>query len=250
MFIKMPSTFPQDKFQEFGKYATERLPKLLSDEYLADRHQRRQHFDRAWMAVCYRYRACSECNEEFKALLLNASDLWSEWNDDEEQNYKLERCLYEFFVSGLSVFESFAFCLYFLGSAIRLVDFCLVCNPKRITLEGTIKAFRSAFPSAAITTRLATLPDDPGFKAIHAVRNILAHRLTGRRNVRDEIVVDGGASTHTRAAVWHVQGSDEEPEFDEQMVQHCLDEITTLLSLLIEAADEFAQNSRAGTAYP
>jgi hypothetical protein len=45
----------------------------------------------AWLAVRYRYRICAECNDEFKALLANASQLWRAWTADEEQNYKLER---------------------------------------------------------------------------------------------------------------------------------------------------------------
>jgi len=59
-------------------------------------------------AVRYRYRLCTECSEEFKALLANPSETWQAGWGDEELMYKLERCIYVFFMSGLSVFESFA----------------------------------------------------------------------------------------------------------------------------------------------
>jgi hypothetical protein len=39
------------------------------------------------------YRICAECNDEFKALRANPGE-------DEELTYKLERCIYVFFMSG------------------------------------------------------------------------------------------------------------------------------------------------------
>lgn len=111
-----PKEFPQELYQEFGKCASELFPALLSDEALNDPLQRRHQLDRAWQAVRFRYRACCEANEEFKSLFANASELWREWNMDEEHSYKMERCLYIFFTNGLSVIESFGFCLYFIGT--------------------------------------------------------------------------------------------------------------------------------------
>ena len=85
----------------------------MTDEDLNDSFQRLRHFHRAWEAVRYRYRIRAECNAEFKARQRERA-LWRVASTDEEQNYKLERCIYLFFMSGLSAFESFGFCLYFL----------------------------------------------------------------------------------------------------------------------------------------
>ena len=134
MFIEMPSSFPKDKFQQFGLLSAEVFPAPWSDEDLNDPLQRRQHSDRSYMAVCYRYRTCTECNEEFKALLANAPDSWREWNHHPELAYKLERCLYTFFMNGLSVFESLGFCLYFIGGGRRPPAFSPTGKPPRTNI--------------------------------------------------------------------------------------------------------------------
>src|SRR5438270_8513013 len=115
MDIVMPPAFPENDFRAFFTAAARFFPELLSSENLSDPLERRRHFELSWQAVRYRYRICAECNDEFKSLLSKASEHWREWGADEELNYNLERCIYIFFVSGLSVFESFGFCLYFLG---------------------------------------------------------------------------------------------------------------------------------------
>jgi hypothetical protein len=101
--------------------------------------------------------ALMECCVEFKALLADPSEAWQAGWGDEELNYKLERCIYVFFMSGLSVLESFAFCLYFLGNAIRPRDFPQFDKPKKITLTATSRAFTAAFPNAVITRRLVEM---------------------------------------------------------------------------------------------
>ncbi|MCX5867933.1 MAG: hypothetical protein NT009_10765 [Proteobacteria bacterium] len=197
------------------------------------------------MAVEYRYRTCAELNEEFKTLLSGANNLWKEWGDDEELNYKLERCLYGFFMNGLSIFESFGFCLYFVGAALQPENFSHVSEPKRINLEETIKAFRKAFPDLSITTRLETLTQEKDFKHIKDFRNILAHRLVGRRIVHsDGITHRDGTYTYTRKEKWHVLGSSDELIFDEEMTQRSMDGITSLLTSLVEASIEFVQKSK------
>jgi hypothetical protein len=160
--------------------------------------EKRRHFDRAWEAVRYRYRICAECNDEFKALLANASELWRAWSADEEQNYKLERCIYVFFMSGLSAFESFGFCLYFVGGILRPKDFPHVAEPRKITLQATARAFAVAFPQERITGCLAGLLQDPEFTAIDGIRNILAHRLSGRRSIQS-LGTTHPDGTHTHA---------------------------------------------------
>ena len=111
MDITMPASFPEDEFRAFGIAASNFFPGLLSDEVLYDLQEKRRHFDLSWQAVRYRYRSCVECSEDFKALLANPSEMWQAGWGDEEMTYKLERCIYIFFMSALSVFDSFALCL-------------------------------------------------------------------------------------------------------------------------------------------
>jgi hypothetical protein len=137
MDIVMPSSFPEIEFRVFGIAATNLFPPLLSDEALFDPQEKRRHFDWSWQAMRYRYRSCAERSEEFKALLDNSSEMWQAGWGDEELTCKLERCIYIFFMSAVSVFDSFALGVYFLGNAINAAAFPHVANPRKITRAAT-----------------------------------------------------------------------------------------------------------------
>jgi hypothetical protein len=147
----MPASFPETEFRAFGIAASNFFPGLLSDEVLYDPQERRRHFDLSWQAVRYRYRSCAECSDEFKALLDSPSQMWQVGWGDEELTYKLERCIYVFFIGALSVFDSFALSLYFLGNAMQPAAFPDVASPRKITRTTTHKAMSAAFPHDAIT---------------------------------------------------------------------------------------------------
>jgi hypothetical protein len=181
MDISMPFDFPLTDFRAFGLAAQRFFPKLLSDEDLNDPQEKLRHFQWAWQAVRYRYRLCFDSSKEFSALLDNADESWRKGGTDEELSYKLERCIYVFFVSGVSIFESLGFCLYFFGNALRSINFPYVAKPKKITLNATTNAFAASFPNANITQRLPELSKQREFVALEDRRNILAHRLSGRR---------------------------------------------------------------------
>lgn len=236
----MPQSFPMDEFRAFGIAATSNLPKLLSDEDLTDPLARRRHFDWAWQAVRYRYRSAAECGDEFKALLANPSDLWVAGLGDEEMMYKLERCIYMFFMSCRSVFESFGYCLYFFGGALQPGDFPYIAIPRKISLRVTSKAFAVVFPNAAITAQLAALLEKPEFIKIQEHRNLLAHRLSGRRSVRGWS--DG--NTHTHEETWHIPGSTDALQFSDDMLHRHLDEIAGMLKTLTTGAREFAESQK------
>jgi len=239
----MLTAFPETEFRAFAQGAHTFFPGLLSDEALSDPLERRRHFDWAWQAVRYRFRLCAECNEEFKALLDNASDLWRAGWPDEEQDYKVERSVYVFFMSGLSVFESFGFCLYFLGNALRPNDFPHIDDPRKITLHVTKKAFDAAFPQAAITRFLVELMQNQEFSTIDGIRNILAHRISGRRSVQSwGMTSPDGTYTQTQEATWHLPRSNTKLIFDRALLQRHLDEITDLLAQLTSASLEFVES--------
>jgi hypothetical protein len=249
MPLAMPPGFPDEPFLNFGRLAGGLFPSSISDEALGDPLQRGMHFHHAWRAVQHRYRLCAECDDEFKALLANTSELWREWSMDEETNYAVERCTYVFFMGGLAVFESFGYAVYFLGHCLRPDRFPHVNKPRRISLAVTSRAFTAAFPAAAITRRLAALPPDPGFTTIDGIRNILAHRLSGRRNIRSGgMTHPDGTHTRRREEAWHLPGLDGELVFDDDMLRRHLDEIARLLTALVSAALEFVEDHRRGGA--
>jgi hypothetical protein len=252
MDFTMPATFPEDEFRAFAISASVFFPAAASNEALFDPQEKRRQIERSWQAVRYRYRSCAECQDEFKAVLDNASEAW--WATglgDEELTYKLERCIYLFFTSGLSVFDSFAFCLYFLGHAIQPGTFPDVAKPRNITRKATSSGFNAAFPQAKITGLLAALPGDASFSIIDEVRTLLGHRLSGRRSVRVTSRIEpDGRYTHTHEETWYIPGLSQKLEFDEDMLHRQLDEITRLLTALASAAREFAENNQPATAQP
>lgn len=197
----------------------------------------------------YRYRSCAECSEEFKALLDNSSEAWQAGLGDEELTYQLERCIYVFFMSALSVFDSFALSLYFLGNAIRAADFPDVGNPRKITRASTHRAMSATFPHDAITELLANLDRDTRFTIIDQIRNLLGHRTSGRRSIRSSSTLhkDGSFTTDFYEETWHIPGANRKLVFDKEMLKRHLKDITDLLSLLAVAARTFAESHHPAT---
>jgi hypothetical protein len=240
MDVYMPPSFLLDDFRAFASTASSLFGKLFSDRNLFDRQEKKRNFDWACQAVRYRYRTCAECAEEFKGLLANPSASWSSGWGDEELNYKLEHCIYEFFTNGLSVFESFGFCLYFLGFALQPDDFPHVATPKKITLDATSKAFCAAFPATAITACLLELLQKPEFTIIDRIRNLLAHRVSGRRSVR----AWNNGTASTQEETWHIPGLPDPPQFSENMLHRQLDNTTGMLTSLTASARVFAESQK------
>jgi hypothetical protein len=252
MNFTMPTSFPEVDFRAFGIAAGQFFPDLLSDEVLYDPLEKRRHFDWSWQAVRYRYRTCAECSEEFKALVGNASQAFVSGMGDEELTYKLERCIYLFFMGALSVFDSFALSLYFLGNAIRPAAFPDVAHPRKITRATTHDAMSAAFAHDAITRLLGSLRQDARFASIDAVRNLLAHRISGRRSVRSASTrhKDGTCTTDFHEETWHIPGAPGKLVFDKDLLQRYLDDLTGLLSQIAVAARAFAEAHQPAKAGP
>lgn len=244
--ILMPASFPETDFRAVGLAATTFFPGVVSDEARFDPEEKRRHFDWSWQAVRYRCRSCAECNYGFKTLLADASDMWKAGWGDEELLYKVELCIYVFFTSALSVSDSFALCLCFYGNALEPGVFSQVGNPRAITRNSTAKAFTAAFPKATITGLLAGLSKDKRFGTIDSVRNLVGHRISGRRGVRASSTMHpDGTHTHWREETWHLPGAAGTLAFDDEMLQRHLDDVTVLLASLASAAREFADAERA-----
>jgi hypothetical protein len=252
MDFTIPSTFPDSEFRAFGMAAAQFFPPLLSDEVLFDTQEKRRHFDWSWQAVRYRYRSCAECCGEFRGLLDNPGRAWKSGFGDEELTYKLERCIYVFFVSALSIFDSFALCLYFLGNAIRPASFPDVANPRKITRSSTHKAMSAAFPQDALTGFLGGLTQDARFATIDAVRNLLAHRISGRRSIRSSSIrhENGTLTRDFHEETWHIPGASGKLVFDKELLQRHLNDITDLLSSLSATARSFAEAKLAARVQP
>lgn len=154
-------------------------------------------------------------------------------------------------MSGLSVFDSFAFCLYFLGHAAQPDAFPDVANPRRITRRATVEAFNAAFPQAKLTEHLVSLPGDAGFSTIDAVRNLVGHRISGRKSVHHSSTTHAnGTETYWHEETWYLPGAAVKLTFDEELLQRHMGDIIRLLTALTSAAREFAETSRPAKAQP
>jgi hypothetical protein len=117
-----------------------------------------------------------------------------------------------------------------------------IANPRSITLSATARAFAGAFPQARVTRLLQELSNNAGFSTIDTVRNLVGHRLSGRRSVRGwGTIHEDGSHTHRREETWHIPGLTQPLVFDEEMLQRQLDDITGLLSGMSSVAREFAE---------
>jgi Protein of unknown function (DUF2934) len=240
------SPFPESDFRRFVEATIAFFPGLVSDEALCDSSESRRHFDWLWQAVRYRHRICTETCGELKALLAKPSVTWAAGWIDEELNYKVDRCMYIFIMSALSVFESFVFCLYFLGNTLRPKHFPHFDTPKRITLSTTGKSFAAAFPHATITKHLLELPKKAEYKDIGVLRNILAHRLSGRRSTQFLRTTHPDSTyTQTREKFWLVPGLGKSLNLSNALLQQHLDNVTNLLTTLISASRQFAESEVA-----
>lgn len=240
--LAIPVSFPETDFHAYGVAASKSFLPLMSYENISDPQEKRRQFDWSWQAVRYRYRSCAEACEEFKSLLANQSPSWQNGWGDEELLYKLERCIYTFFIGGLSVFDSFAFSLYFYGNALQSAGFSKIANPRSITRAVTAMAFTAIFPQARITMLLQRLSADAGFSTIDTVRNLVGHRLSGRRSVRAWGTTHrDGSHTQRREETWHIPGLAQPLAFDQEMLQRQLDNVTGLLTELSSAARDFAE---------
>jgi len=240
----MPPAFPETEFRELWELTHQLLPKWLSEQHLNDPARKREHFEQSWEAVRHRYLLCSSSNEDFRKLLAEPSEMWQAGWEDRALAYELERCIYVFFMSALSIFESFAYNLYFLGSIIDPDGFPQVCSPKNITLKITRKDFEERFEVAEITGELVLLAKSDEFARIDEIRNILAHRLSGRRTVSSQIRINpDGTDTESREEKWFLPGTSQQLLFDENLLQGFLNGITNRVKRLVSGALGFVASN-------
>jgi hypothetical protein len=165
--ICMPKDFPQKLYEEIHSHCQPRMtPEPPNGE-------RWNEYMAAWNAVAYRFRAVADHDEAFVLAL---------FPDTHENRYKQEKELFGFFVSGLSVLESFSYGLYFLASLVASQHFPIQ-KRQEITLKVTGQCFDRAFPKKPITLCLHSLLNEVTYLEWKRIRNTLAHRCAPGRNI-------------------------------------------------------------------
>jgi hypothetical protein len=151
--------------------------------------------------------------------------------------YREERDLFGFFVSGLSVLDSFSFLMYFAGAQLRPTVFRTE-RPGQlgsITIASTAEAYGKAFPNDPFTSSLIGLKDDPKLKEWRNVRNVLAHRAAPGRVIYASTM----GSPPPPSAEWKIEPSGK-LRFDQSLTTVRLEWLVKTLAHLIDRAAQFA----------
>ena len=165
--IAMPDDFPIESFEAIHA-------RVVSS---AARHEKAtKEYYGAENGIAYRFRACCEYSEDYSSI----------GNPNFEGLHFQEKALFGFFVSGLSVIESFCYGAFMVGALIDQLAFPIADDKalRGINPGSTAKAYQnSKVAGEPLAKLLAGLVDDDEYKKWVNVRNVLAHRLTPGRIV-------------------------------------------------------------------
>ncbi len=198
-------------------------------------------FAASWNGVCYRFRACTDHSHMFTEAITA--------QQDSESRYIQERELFSFFVSGLSVIESFCFALFALGRMLQPLDFPLLSDEdeRKVKPCETSKKYQELFPNDEISQELARLvgvsisSKDKSCKGADTqytewlnVRNILAHRASTTRLITLQTVNSG---LKRQAPQWKRMPKF---EFDQNTTESRRIWLLEKLNLLLQKSQKFA----------
>lgn len=196
-----------------------------------------------WNALAYRFSYTADNDDEFREALKN--------ND----RYLQERGLFGFFVSGLSVVESFSYALYFIGSILDAARFPISTEEdlRNVNPGRTANRFQAAFPGSDISDVVSNVVKSNSFTEWKLVRNILAHRSTPGRHISVELAPEQFTITDSpespppapsptqqqrRTDVWKLQGL----SIDEDLTSGRRAWIAGVLADLMQSARRFVDD--------
>ncbi len=188
----------------------------------------------SWQAVRFRYRAAIESANDLKTLLLSG-DLPTMLTID-ERVYQVERRIATFFASGLSVFDSLAYCLYFFGKEFAPQEFPLVSTPYKIDLKSTQTSYCNAFAAKTITAELVALTTKPDYLELQRTRNVLLHRLAGQLM----FARPANGDRNSVLELWNIRGAST-VTIGPEMLGDRVSKIAMLLTPIVSAAKTFAE---------
>jgi hypothetical protein len=144
-------------------------------------HSAHIHFVGAWSAISYRYRAVTEYEAQFTASIVRDGP-----GPGQPIRYEQERDLFNFFSSGVSVFDAFCFGAFSIGAHTGSTDFQLVTerDQRKVNWKRLIDAYTKSFANDPITPLLNSIDTDGALNALRVARSILMHRAVPPRQFR------------------------------------------------------------------
>lgn len=134
--------------------------------------------------ISYRFKALADYDDSFTASI-NAHGTTS----GQPIRYQQERDLFGFFSNAFSVFDSFCFALFAIGSLASPANFPLATpeDERNVNWGSLQRAYCRAFPANPILNALTTITTDTAFAELRDIRNILTHRAAPGRRYEIEV---------------------------------------------------------------
>lgn len=139
----------------------------------ADRTTREQ-IRGGWNDVGFRFLAAARWDDEWRESLADHGTA-----PPPEHRFRQETALFGFFVSSLSVLESFCYAAFASAALVRPDAFAEIRDPgqqRRITPTLTRDRLATQFPDAPLIARIAELLTSSDYQRIADIRNALVHR--------------------------------------------------------------------------
>jgi hypothetical protein len=135
------------------------------------------NFVGAWSAISYRYTAVAEYDQQLTASFS------TQLGAGNPIRYQQERDLFEFFSSGLSVFDAFCFGSFAIGAITGSTDFPFATekDERNVDWRRLIAAYTKSFSADPIVPVLVGIDSHLVIDRLRYVRNILTHRATPPR---------------------------------------------------------------------
>jgi len=160
--ISMPPEFPAETYNKvhscFVKYGN------------THRGQRKL-FGLGWNGLAYRYRALVDYDEEFTTSVKVSN------SPPPDERYKQEKALLGFFVNALSAIECFFYSAHCMASILEPSEFPISRSKDlRFYPEQVATKFNTNFPDDCLSIEMRLCLDEPTYKEMKDMRDVLAHR--------------------------------------------------------------------------
>jgi hypothetical protein len=157
-----------------------------------------EHFGGAWNAIAYRYAGMVSAGDTFSSSIKAHGDAPAP-----EERCAQEIALFGFFSNAFSVFESYSYGLFAIGSYLDSSSFSLAtpADQQAVSPTSARRAFIKSSLSPGLVTSFDKLFASTEYMEMKAVRNILSHRSAPGRILYASI---GGDDEVDQAAKWKI----------------------------------------------
>lgn len=165
--IAMPDDFPMEPYNAIFDYCR---PIMSTKPAVVSKWL---EFCAAWKALSHRYRAMAHHDEAFSHAIT--------WKNKDDR-YVEERELCNFFFTGMSIFDTFAYGIHFIAAVERPSDFP-VRDRYAITLGNTVNCFEKVFAKHEITRSFKRFLRDHNYHQWRKIKNVLSCRGASNREI-------------------------------------------------------------------